>query len=55
VHLVLGAQDQMTPPRATKLLTQALRARVHTVPAGHQLMAEAPDAVLAALRSTLAG
>jgi len=55
VHLVLGAADQMTPPRATRLLTQALQARVHSVPAGHQLMAEAPDAVLAALRSALTG
>jgi pimeloyl-ACP methyl ester carboxylesterase len=52
-HMVLGAADQMTPPRATRLLAQALKARVHTVPAGHQLMAEAPDAVLAALRGAL--
>ena len=55
VHLVLGAADQMTQPRAAQLLAHALRARVHTVPAGHQLMAEAPEAVLAALRSALAG
>jgi pimeloyl-ACP methyl ester carboxylesterase len=53
-HLVLGAFDQMTPPRAAAALAQGLNARVHTVQAGHQMMAEAPDAVLAALRSALA-
>jgi len=53
VHLVLGAADQMTPPRAAAPLAKLLKAQVHTVPAGHQLMAEAPDAVLAALRSAL--
>ncbi len=53
VHLVLGSADQMTPPRATASLAQMLRATVHTVPAGHALMAEAPDAVLAALRRAL--
>ena len=30
---------------------QALKAQVHSVPSGHSLMAEAPDAVLAALRA----
>jgi len=52
--LILGERDQMTPPKAARELAQALRARVLTVPAGHSLMAEAPDAVLAALRSALA-
>jgi pimeloyl-ACP methyl ester carboxylesterase len=53
VHLVLGDADQMTPPRAAAELAKRLKAQVHTVSAGHALMAEAPDAVLAALRSTL--
>ena len=53
VRLVLGAQDQMTPPRATAPLAAALEAQVFTVPAGHALMQEAPDAVLHALRGLL--
>jgi pimeloyl-ACP methyl ester carboxylesterase len=52
--LIVGARDLMTPPKAARELAQALRAQVLTVPAGHSLMAEAPDAVLAALRSALA-
>ena len=52
-HLVLGDRDRMTPPRQAREITQALKAQVHTVPAGHALMSEAPDAVLAALRSAL--
>jgi pimeloyl-ACP methyl ester carboxylesterase len=52
--LITGARDQMTPPKATKELAAALKARVVTVPTGHHLMAEAPDAVLAALRTALA-
>jgi pimeloyl-ACP methyl ester carboxylesterase len=51
VTLVVGDRDQMTPPKATKTLAAALKARVVPVPTGHSLMAEAPDAVLAALRS----
>jgi pimeloyl-ACP methyl ester carboxylesterase len=54
VHLVLGADDQMTPPKAAETLSTLLKATVHRVTAGHQLMAEAPDAVLAALRSAVA-
>ena len=53
VHLVLGAADQMTPPKAAAALAQTLKAKVHTVTAGHQLMTEAPDAVLLALRAAL--
>jgi pimeloyl-ACP methyl ester carboxylesterase len=53
VHLVLGSADQMTQPRGADGLAAMLRARVHRVAAGHQLMAEAPDAVLAALREAL--
>ena len=47
---VFGAKDIMTPPRSTKLLTTSIaHGQVVTVDAGHQLMAEAPDAVLDAL------
>jgi pimeloyl-ACP methyl ester carboxylesterase len=53
VDVVLGARDQMTSPRSAAELGQALRARVTTVDAGHALMSEAPDAVLAALRRAL--
>ncbi|MDP9902577.1 alpha/beta fold hydrolase [Variovorax ginsengisoli] len=50
VLFLLGAVDQMTPPRATRTLTaQAPAAQVVTVQAGHALMSEAPDAVLFAL------
>ena len=51
--LVLGQFDQMTLPKGAQAVAQALRATVHTVPAGHNLMQEAPDLVLAALRSLL--
>jgi pimeloyl-ACP methyl ester carboxylesterase len=53
-HLILGAADQMTPPRAARDIAAALKAKVHTVNAGHFLMQEAPDAVLDAMRSALA-
>lgn len=54
VLFVLGRQDAMTPPRAAK----SLQARAHDgrtvlVDAGHQMMTEAPDAVLAALQDFL--
>ena len=52
--LVLAAQDQMTSPRGTRELAAALKATVHTVPGGHFLMQEQPDAVLAALRQAIA-
>jgi pimeloyl-ACP methyl ester carboxylesterase len=51
---VLGARDQMTPPKQAAELATALRADVITVEAGHAMTAEAPDAVLAALRRALA-
>jgi len=54
VDFVLGAKDQMTVPRQAAELAAALKARVTTVDAGHALMEEAPDAVLAALRAALA-
>lgn len=47
---VQGSQDRMTPPRKAKTLTDALpHGRIVTVDAGHALMAEQSDAVLAAL------
>lgn len=48
---VLGRQDMMTPARSGQSLAAALGAPVHTVEAGHNLMAEAPAPVLAALRT----
>jgi pimeloyl-ACP methyl ester carboxylesterase len=53
VDFVLGARDQMTSPKQTADIARALKARVSTVDAGHALMAEAPDAVLVALRHAL--
>jgi pimeloyl-ACP methyl ester carboxylesterase len=53
VTFILGDRDQMTSPKTTREIAAALRAQVATLPAGHSLMAEAPDAVLNALRSAL--
>jgi pimeloyl-ACP methyl ester carboxylesterase len=53
-HLILGAADQMTPPRSARDVAAALKATVHSVPAGHFLMQEQPDAVLHAMRKALA-
>jgi pimeloyl-ACP methyl ester carboxylesterase len=52
-HLILGEFDQMTWPRNAREVAAALNAQVHTVPAGHYLMQEAPDPVLNALRAAL--
>jgi len=47
---VAGLRDQMTPPSAAQpLVGRARHGRLVTIDAGHDLMAEAPDAVLAAL------
>jgi len=54
VHFVLGEADQMTQPRAARGIATALQARVHGVESGHNLMTEAPDATLTALRAALA-
>ncbi|MCU0968918.1 MAG: alpha/beta hydrolase [Rubrivivax sp.] len=54
VTMILGRADQMTPPRATKEIAAALKARVVQVPSGHHQLAETPDATLAALRDALA-
>ena len=53
---ILGRRDMMTPVRAAAALRQAIpSAQTVEVPAtGHALMAEAPDAVLDALRAFLA-
>jgi len=51
--LIVGARDQMTPPKAAKALAATLKATVVTVAAGHLQPAEAPDAVLAGLRGAL--
>lgn len=54
VLFLLGANDQMTPPRATKTLRgKAPGAKVVTVNAGHALMSEAPDETLFALKDFL--
>ena len=51
VLFVLGESDQMTPPKAAQPLVRAAgSAQVRSVPGGHDMMAEAPDAVLRALR-----
>jgi len=54
VTFILGERDQMTTPKATKDIANALRAQVVTLPGGHSLMQEVPDEVLNALRTALA-
>ena len=51
--LIVGNADQMTTPKQAREMAQALRATVHSVNAGHSIMAEAPEQVLAALRASL--
>ena len=54
VLLVLGQNDQMTPPKAAQgLVSHAASAAVVVVAAGHQMMLEAPEAVLSALKDFL--
>ena len=53
VTMVLGTLDQMTPPRAAHGIGAALKARTVMLPSGHNLLAEVPDGVLAALRDVL--
>ena len=53
VTMVLGSHDQMTPPRGAHDFAATVKARVVMVDAGHNLMAQAPDAVLNALRQAL--
>ncbi len=58
VLLVLGAQDQMTPPKAAKPLVDAAKAAGKTVQVrhianGHNQMTESPDETLFAIRDFL--
>jgi pimeloyl-ACP methyl ester carboxylesterase len=53
VSLILGELDQMTSPKQTVSLVQWLKPQVFRLQAGHQMMAEAPDPMLAALRAAL--
>ena len=54
VLFVLGKADAMTPPKAAASLQQRARdGRTVLVDAGHQMMVEAPDQVLFALRDFL--
>ena len=53
VSVVLGERDQMTNPRLTRDIASALKAQVHSLPAGHALMQAAPEALLALLRGAL--
>ena len=51
---MLGRDDQMTPPKSAQSLVRvAQQGTVVMVPGGHQMMLEAPDAVLAAVRDFL--
>ena len=54
-HLVLGARDQMTMPKASRALQVGLQARVHTLATGHGLMQEDPEDFLRILRGITAG
>ena len=48
-HLILGAKDRMTLPASAVALGEALRAPATTLPCGHAVMQEAPEALLDAL------
>ncbi|MEJ6004281.1 alpha/beta hydrolase [Paucibacter sp. AS339] len=50
---ILGERDQMTSPKQSRQLAEALKARTTLLPAGHSLMAEQPDLMLQALRRAL--
>lgn len=53
--VIAGRLDQMTPPRAGEALARRIPgARFVLVDAGHAMLAEAPRAVLAALRAAFA-
>lgn len=54
VLFLLGRNDQMTSPKLTQaIIGKTKRSKTVVVEAGHQLMTEAPDAVLFALRDFL--
>lgn len=55
VLFLIGQKDRMTPPKAAQaLVSKASNAQVVATEAGHQMMLEAPDAVLQALKALLA-
>ncbi|MGH8820380.1 MAG: alpha/beta fold hydrolase [Rhodoferax sp.] len=59
VLFVLGAQDQMTSPKAAQPLVEKARATgktvaVESLPVGHHQMTEAPDRTLTAMKAFLA-
>ena len=59
VLFALGAQDQMTAPKAAQGLIATARStgqrvQVVSLPSGHNQMSEAPDETLMALRDFLA-
>lgn len=54
-HLVLGARDQMTMPKASRVLQVGLHAQVHTLATGHGLMQEDPEDFLRILRGITTG
>ncbi len=55
VLFILGRRDAMTPPKAAAALRKAIPSAqtIEVAGSGHALMAEAPDAVLEALRGFL--
>jgi pimeloyl-ACP methyl ester carboxylesterase len=58
VLMLLGAQDQMTPPKSAQTLIASASAsgkacRVIALPVGHHQMSEAPDPTLQAIRDFL--
>ncbi|RVT54310.1 alpha/beta fold hydrolase [Rubrivivax albus] len=53
VHFVLGRSDQMTMPKAARTLAEALKAQIHEVDGGHNMMAEQPGLVLMALQQAI--
>lgn len=53
VTFVLGARDQMTSPGKAGELAQALNADTAVLPAGHALMTEAPEELLALVRAAV--
>jgi pimeloyl-ACP methyl ester carboxylesterase len=52
--LILASRDQMTSPKAVAPVVEALQPRSVVLQAGHNQMAEAPDAVLQAIIEALA-
>ena len=53
VTWIVGDRDQMTRADGAGALAQALKARTVVLRAGHELMSEAPDPLLAALRGAV--